>query len=144
MIHDINASSGVISGVRKGRVVTWLRFLREHRPDYQYITISPDRINALPVDDISSSFTSILDHSPVKDGQDQPISAELPPPNSQLMVLNLNITTTEIDMIIQGITGWEPSPPSLPAPSIRMTLIEEASGKDRIFATAFPTLYPTG
>jgi hypothetical protein len=48
--------------VRKGRVITWLRFLREHHPDYQYITISPDRINALPVDDdVSSSFTSILE-----------------------------------------------------------------------------------
>lgn len=28
--------------VRKGRVLTWLRFLKEHHPDYQYITISPD------------------------------------------------------------------------------------------------------
>jgi Domain of unknown function (DUF6570) len=28
--------------VRKGRIITWLRFLREHHPDYQYITISPD------------------------------------------------------------------------------------------------------
>ena len=131
--------------VRKGRVITWLQFLREHHPDYQYITISPDRINALPVDDdVSSSFTSILDNGPVKNSQDQPVSAEPPPPNSQSMVPNLNITATEIDMIIQGITGRGPSPPSLPALSIRMTPIDEVSGKDRIFAMAFPTLYPTG
>ena len=131
--------------VRKGRVITWLRFLREHHPDYQYITISPDRINALPVDDdVSSSFTSILDRGPVQEGHDQPVSAELPPPNSQSMVPNLNITATEIDMIVQEITGRKPSPPNLPAPSIRMTPIDEASSKDRIFAMAFPTLYPTG
>ena len=60
------------------------------------------------------------------------------------MVPNLNITTTEVDLIFQEITGQKPSPPSLPAPSIRQTPIDEASGKDRIFAMAFPTLYPTG
>lgn len=132
--------------VRKRCVMTWLRFLREHHPDYQYITISPDRINALPVDDdMSSSFTSILDRGPVQEGQDQdqPVSAELPPPTS-IDGPNLNITRTEIDMIVQEITGRKPSPPSLPALSIRMTPIDEASGKDHIFAMAFPTLYPTG
>src|SRR5271154_2066401 len=36
--------------VRKGRVITWLRYLKDHHPDYRYITISPDRIDALPVD----------------------------------------------------------------------------------------------
>ena len=35
-------------------------------------------------------------------------------------------------------------PPGLPAPSIRHTPIDEASGKDHIFVLAFPTLYPTG
>jgi len=131
--------------VRKGRVITWLQFLKGPHPDYRYITISLDRLNALPVDDdVSSSFASILDSDPVDKGQDQPISADLPPPNSQSMVLNLNITATEIDLIIQEITGRKLPPPGLPAPSIRMTPIDEASGKDRIFAMAFPTLYPTG
>jgi hypothetical protein len=60
------------------------------------------------------------------------------------MVPNLNITTTEIDIIFQEITGWKPSPPSLPTPSIRMTPIDEASSQDRTFAMAFPTLYATG
>jgi hypothetical protein len=59
------------------------------------------------------------------------------------MVLNLDVTTTEMDSIVQEIMGWRP-PPSLPAPSIYMTPINEASRKDQIFAMAFPTLYPTG
>jgi hypothetical protein len=46
--------------LRKGRIITWLRFLKAHHPDYRYITISPNRISALPVDgDISSSFPAI-------------------------------------------------------------------------------------
>jgi hypothetical protein len=141
--------------VRKGRVITWLQYLKDHHPDYRYITISPDRIDALPVDgDVSSSFTAIVDYEdpPVPDQpasgepilQDQPVSAELPPPNSQSMVPNLNITTTEADLILNEISGRNPIPPGLPAPSIRQTPIDEASGKDRIFAMAFPTLYPTG
>src|ERR1700722_833303 len=60
------------------------------------------------------------------------------------MVPNLNITTTEVDLILNEISGRNPIPPSLPAPSIRLNPIDEASGKDRIFAMAFPTLYPTG
>jgi hypothetical protein len=35
-------------------------------------------------------------------------------------------------------------PSGLYFPSIRRTPINEASGKERIFAMAFPTLYPTG
>jgi hypothetical protein len=60
------------------------------------------------------------------------------------MVPNLDITTTERDLIVQEITGRKLPPPSLPAPSIRMTPIDEAFGKDRIFAMAFPILHPTG
>ena len=60
------------------------------------------------------------------------------------MVPNLNITATEAELIVQEISGRQPLPPGLPAPSIRQTPIDEASGKDRIFAMAFPTLYPTG
>src|ERR1700712_69790 len=110
--------------VRKGRIITWLRFLKEHHPDYRYINISSDRIDALPIDDdISSSFTSILDCNVAQESQDQPVPAELPPPNSQSMVPNLNITTTETDMIMLEITGQKRPPSSLPAPSICMTPI---------------------
>src|SRR5271168_3662376 len=60
------------------------------------------------------------------------------------MVPNLNITTTEVDLILNELAGRNSPPPGLPAPSIRSTPIDEAAGKDRIFAMAFPTLYPTG
>ena len=111
-------------------MITWLWYLKDHHPDYRYITIFLDRIDALLVDgDVSSSFTAIIDYKdlPVQDPptsgkpieQDQPVSAELPPPNSQSMVPNLNITTIEVDLILEEISSWNPIPPSLLAPSIR-------------------------
>ena len=75
--------------------------------------------------------------------QDQLVSTELPPLNSQSMVLNLNITTIEVDLILNEISSWNPIPPSLLAPSIHSTPIDEAVGKDKIFAMVFPTLYLT-
>jgi hypothetical protein len=60
------------------------------------------------------------------------------------MVPNLNITTIEVDLILAKICGQNPTPPSLPAPSIRQTLVNKASGRDRIFIIAFLTLYLTG
>ena len=74
---------------------------------------------------------------------DQLVSDELPPPNTQSIVPNLNITTTEADMILDELASYNSSHRLL-APSIRSTPIDEAAGKDRIFAIAFPTLYPTG
>jgi hypothetical protein len=94
--------------------MTWLRFLKAHHPDYRYITISPDRINTLPVDgDVSSSFVAVIDDGVVEPPAPEPVSADLPPPNSQSMVLNLNITTTEVDQILQEISGRDPEPPGL-------------------------------
>ncbi|KIX09923.1 uncharacterized protein Z518_01004 [Rhinocladiella mackenziei CBS 650.93] len=121
--------------VRKGHVMTWLRFLQAHHPDYRYVTISPDRIDAQPIDgDISSSFLALIDDTSMGEeppAPEQPVSAELPPPNSQSMVPNLNITTTEADLIPSRILdSTEP--------------YRRSVGKDRIFAMAFPTLYPTG
>ena len=131
--------------VRKGCVMTWLQYLKVHHPDYRYITISPDRINALPVDgDVSSSFPTVIDHDDLP-AQDQVVQDELAfPPNSQSMVPNLDPTMTESDLILNDITGRRPLLPGLPAPSIQETPIDEASGRHRIFAMAFPTLYPTG
>ena len=48
-----------------------------------------------------------------------------------------------MDLILNELASCN-SPHELPAPSIRSTPIDEAVGKDRIFAMAFPTLYPTG
>jgi hypothetical protein len=130
--------------VRKGHVLTWLCYLKANHPDYRYITISLDRLDALPINgDISSSFPSIVDESIVT--EESPVAtADLPPPNSQSMVPNLNVTTTEVDLLLAGISGRAPLPPGLPAPSIRSTPLDEAAGRERIFAMAFPTLYPTG
>ena len=132
--------------VRRGHVLTWLRYLKANHPDYRYITISSDRMDALPVDsDISSSFVTVVDDTSVEEpGPEQPVSGDVPPPNSQSMIPNLNITATEADLILGEISGRDPAPPGIPAPSIRSTPIDEAAGKDRIFAMAFPTLYPTG
>jgi hypothetical protein len=60
------------------------------------------------------------------------------------MVPNLNATATEVDLLLVEIFGCAPLPPSLPAPSIRSTPLNEAAGRERIFAMAFPTLYPMG
>jgi hypothetical protein len=57
------------------------------------------------------------------------------------MVPNLNITTTEVDLILNELAGR--SSHRLLAPFIRSTPINEAARKDRIFAIAFLTLYLT-
>ena len=134
--------------VRRCHVLTWLRYLKANHPDYRYITISPDRVDTLPTDgDISSSIVLLIDDGDI--GEEarephQPVTDELPPPNSQSMVPNLNTTATEADLILNELAGRSSQPHGLPAPSIRSTPIDEAAGKDRIFAMAFPTLYPTG
>lgn len=47
--------------VRKGHVLTWLQYLKVNHPDYQYDTISLDRLDAFPVDDdVSLSLVSII------------------------------------------------------------------------------------
>jgi hypothetical protein len=99
------------------------------------------------VQDRPASDKSIVQDQPVSAepiAQNQPVSAELLSPNSQSIVLNLNITATEVDLILNEISGWNPISPGLPASSICSTSIDETARKDRIFAIAFPTLYPTG
>jgi ATP-dependent DNA helicase PIF1 len=127
--------------VRRGCVLAWLCFLKANHPDYRYITISADRIAALPVDDdVSSSVVCITDDTLGLDGPEGPTDA---PPNTQSVVLSLDQDTTEANLILEGITGRRP-PSGLPAPSIQHTPIDEASGRERILSLAFPTLYPTG
>jgi hypothetical protein len=60
------------------------------------------------------------------------------------MVPNLNITNTEIDLILQEVSSRKPLPPGLLAPLVHQTPLDKATGKERIFIMAFPTLYPTG
>lgn len=131
--------------VRKGRIMTWLRYLKENHPDYRHVTVSLGRLAALPVDgDVSSSFQCIVDDAADDEVQAPPVAGENALPNAQSMVPNLNITATEIDLILQGISEPRLTPPGLPAPEVRSTPIDEAAGNERILAMAFPTLYPTG
>jgi hypothetical protein len=60
------------------------------------------------------------------------------------MVPNLNVTATKTELIIAEILGQNWLPPNVLAPSIQNTPINEAAGKERLFAIVFPTLYPTG
>jgi len=129
--------------IRRGHVLAWLHFLKANYPDYRWINISSERLDMLPDDDdVSSSFPSIIDEleGPAPD----PAVLTDPPPNSQSMVPDINVTETEVNMLLAAISGRAPPPPGLPAPSIRSTSIDEAGGKERIFAMAFPTLYLTG
>jgi hypothetical protein len=100
--------------VRRGHVITWLRYLKANHSDYRYITVSLDRLDALPVDDdVSSSFPSVINNPLDEEVQAQPVLVENAPPNSQSMVPNLNITETEVDLILQEISGLKRTPPGL-------------------------------
>jgi hypothetical protein len=128
--------------VRRQHVLTWLYFLKANHPDYRYITISTDRVTALPIDgDVSTSVACITDDTLDLDGP-----VELPDIllTSQSVVLSLDQDTTEANLILEEITGQRPPVTGLPAPSIRCTPIDEASGRERILSLAFPTLYPIG
>jgi hypothetical protein len=77
-------------------ILTWLYFLKMNRPSYRHITISTDRIAALPADgNISSSVIYITDD------------------------------TLGLDRTVE-IMGCRPPPTGLPAPSIRRAPIDEA------------------
>jgi hypothetical protein len=139
-IHDFR--------VRKGCILTWLRFLKAHHPDYRYITICNDRVQSLPDDSDVSHLLPTLDV-----GEDDELgpqenipSPEGDPqlPNTQSMVPNSSADDTEINQILQELTGRSLRSMDVPAPSIRTTPIDEAAGTQRIFAMAFPTLYPFG
>ena len=133
--------------VHRAAILTWLQFLKANHPDYRYINISTDRLNALPLDgDVSDLITTIDEDTDVTDlTTTEPSEHDLPPLNSNSMVLNTNSDSTEQDQIFEELTGCKQTVPgSLLAPSIRMTPIDKASSIQRIFAIAFPTLYPIG
>ena len=46
------------------------------------------------------------------------VTADMPPLNSQSMVPNLNVSTTEANILIAGISRQAPLPPSLLVPLI--------------------------
>src|SRR5439155_378545 len=63
--------------VRRLCVLRWLRFLKDHHPDYRYITISDDRLAELPEDgDVSDSFLSVVDDAMDDENADQQVEEE--------------------------------------------------------------------
>jgi hypothetical protein len=118
--------------------------LKTNHPDYRYITISLDRLEALLVNNnISLSFPSIVDEL-IAVKESLFTTADLPPPNSQSIVLNLNIITTEIDLLLVDISRYISLLPGLLVLSIRSTPLDKITRQKRIFAIVFFTLYPTG
>ena len=128
--------------VRRQHVLAWLYFLRAHHPDYRCITISTDRVAALPVDgDVSLSVACITDDSLDLAG---PAAPPGDPVTTQSAVLSLAQENTEANLILEELTARRLPVTGVPAPLVRHTPIDEASGKERILTQAFPTLYPTG
>jgi hypothetical protein len=57
------------------------------------------------------------------------------------MVLNLNVATTEVDLLLAKVSRHALLPFSLLVLSIRLTLFDKAAKRERIFAIAFSTFY---
>jgi hypothetical protein len=95
--------------VRKGHILTWLRFLQARHPDYRYITICNDRIQSFPDDGDVSHLLPALDIGEDEglDPQEDVPGLENNPqlPNTQSMIPNSSANDTEINQILQELTG---------------------------------------
>jgi len=135
--------------VRKKCILTWLQYLHAHYPDYKHVVISSERMDQLPADGDISHRLPVLDVGDDDEGLDP--REEVPGveddsqlPNSESTVPNSCPEVTEVNQILQELTGENRRGINVPAPDIRTTPIDEAAGRERIFAMAFPTLYPNG
>jgi hypothetical protein len=98
----------------------------------------------LPVNsNISLSFPSIVNKS-IATEESLFVIADLLPPNSQSIVLNLNIITTEIDLLLVGIFKYIPLLLGLLVLSIQSIPFDKIIRRERIFAIVFFIFYPTG
>ena len=122
-----------------------------------HVKICDERLSALPEDsDVSSSFQVMTEDTdelqadshdeddvrmdePAPDGPGSGVNAD-----THSMIPNLNITDTELELLLSQLQSSAPRPSGLPAPTVQSTPIDEASGRERLFTMAFPTLYPTG
>jgi hypothetical protein len=102
----------------------------------------------LPIDSDASFSFPIIDSGELTDDELHDSTKENndpAPPNAQSTVPNSGAEDTEVNMIIQELTGQNTTvAEGLPIPPIRSTPMDEASGKELIYAMAFPTLYPAG
>lgn len=142
--------------VRRGVVLAWLRHLKQHHPDYRHITILEENLSQLPEDgDISHRLPSALDDN-IADRVDETtgLVSEVPepeteedlPPGAESMVPHSNIVRTELEQIQSQIDERRPRQrndmPSIP--EVRSTPLDEFSDTQRLWAMAFPTLFPWG
>ena len=133
--------------VRKSYITTWLQYLKAYNHDYHDIEINTDRLAALPLDgDVTRDITSVI----VPEGElELELGADVTEDdflhlNTQSTVPNTVQTSTEVDLLLDELSGQRQTDYSLPAPSIQQTPLDEVAGSERIFNMAFPTLYPTG
>lgn len=153
--------------VRRWVVEIWLKTLKEHHPDYRYITISNEKLSQLPLDgNVSDRVICVSEEDLIEEDQehdedlnqegdvislDEPNletvfgGDEAPRPTSS-MVLNLDIQETEIEQIQSNIRKKhrQLKRADAPEPEVRSTPIDEIGRKVRIYAMAFPSLFPRG
>ncbi|OXV08184.1 hypothetical protein Egran_04053, partial [Elaphomyces granulatus] len=153
--------------VRRSVVETWLKTLKRYRPDYRHIAISNDRLQQLPVDGsvaeevivVAEEELSSSQEAPPVDGEEEVEVGDAPnvetvigdgeaPRPTSSMVLNPNITKTEVEQLhatIQEIRQKRlQNRVDVPEPEIRSTPIDEISRQIRIYAMAFPSIFPRG
>jgi hypothetical protein len=95
--------------VWKSYILTWLWFLQACHPDYRYITICNNRIQSFPDNGDMSHLLPALDtdEDEEPDPQEDVSGLENDPqlPNTQSTILNSSADNTEINQILQELTG---------------------------------------
>ena len=142
------------------------------RSSIWYIAISNDRLQQLPVDGSVADEVIVVAEEELSNSQEAPPvegeeeaevdvevdddapnvetvigDGEAPRPTSS-MVLNLNITETEVEQLYATIQEIRQkrlqNRVDVPEPEIRSTPIDEISRQVRIYAMAFPSIFPRG
>jgi hypothetical protein len=140
--------------VRRGVVLAWLRHLKQHHPDYSHITIDQENLSQLPEDgDVSHRLPTAIDDN-IADPIDEitgiasnvpePETEEDLPPGTESMVPHNSIERTELEQIQSQMDQIRPQRPMPSIPDIRSTPIDEFCDTQRLWAMAYPTLFPWG
>jgi hypothetical protein len=140
--------------VRRSYVERALHWLKHHYPDYRDITISQSNLLALSIDgDVSDQVLNIEESEEMKDkdaGQkvgggeedERGIDRDIPRLSQETIVPNLDIRQNKTELLADAFNKRKV--PSVQAPEIRQTPIDELGRKHRLFAMCFPTLFPYG
>ena len=152
--------------VRRNVVLIWLRYLKRNHRDYSGIVISDENLARLPEDgDVSDRVARIVDDSFQELGEDAeregppaPLAVlpdgegitlldgdDLPaPPTTDSMIPNLHEEHTELEKLNEALRERIRIQGHAPAPSFSEFPVDEWRRTKRIFAMAFPSLYPNG